>query len=139
MEQLYLPGLEFTPGDLFWQAYYPRLSEAIYRFRDEPLDHTFRAIAEEELEELRAKALSADINEGEFSVMCSTAYDNPWQDEEGQTYIETEEGHDRYFGPTTLVIGEGQLPPGTESVKFLMEIGSTVMAFSDQNLNNNEV
>lgn len=106
------------------ESFHPRLGEALYRLAVEPEHHSFRAVAEEELEEIQACADEMGMSEAEFKAACKWVEANPWHDgdENEFTYIETDEGHDRYFGRYTFVIGQGQLPPGPESERHLMTL-----------------
>ncbi len=106
----------------FWEANHGRLSEAVFRIRDELPGHSYRDVAEQEIAELREEAMAAGLSEDEFTALCGEAYMNQWYGEHGESYIETEAGDATYNGTWAVTIGEGQLPADqTQSADFLVK------------------
>lgn len=110
-------------GDVIDQ-FHTRLDEALYRLREEPEGHSFRDVAHEELREAFNYAQEKGMSPGEFLAVCEWVEENPWKNEDGSTYIETDEGRHAYFGTPSIVIGPGQLPPGDRSVQFLKSVAT---------------
>ena len=106
----------------FWRAFHPRLSEAVFHIREEPPEHQYRTIAELEIGEIQEEALASGLSEDEFIALCDTAYENQWHGEEGETFIETQEGRIMYNGTPAVITGQGQLPKGeVQSLRFLVK------------------
>lgn len=108
---------------VFITRFHPRLDEALYRLAEEAEYHSYALVAQEELRELSEEAAALGLSADQFGAVCVHVSQNPWRGEEGEVYIETDEGRRRYEGEFRHVIGPGQLPQDDpQSINFLRKM-----------------
>lgn len=121
-----MEALAEQSANAFWEDNHGRLSEAVYRIKHEAPDHGYRVVAEEEIDALWGEAWRYGLTFEEFAHLCNDAYDQPWETEEGEVFIETDEGSEIYNGNPAIIIGPDQLPPGPASIELLMRASQLV-------------
>ncbi len=89
---------------------YARLDEALHRLDVEPSAHSFRSIAQEELEELYEEWIARGGLPEEFGGLCAWVTRHPWISPDGEemSYIETPPGRKTYIGELgpPITVGE---------------------------------
>ncbi len=103
------PAEEVRPVDFMW-CHYARLDEALYRLYNEPKGHSFRKVAMEEMLDIEQAAVNDGFGSEGFNALVEWVKVLPRSADDGETWIETPEGQDRYFGKSTRVYGEGSFP-----------------------------